>query len=966
MCASMKIRGYTLIESAIVLSVVGLLTASFFSAYTLYLQRKIQTTMETNATLVTSAMSNFLIQKGRLPCPARIDALRTDADYGVETQCDPAGVGYPAAVAGTFVGGLAFEDSLTEIDIDPSPTVANIVIPKVRRGGIPFRTLALPEDMAFDGYGNRFSYAVTEPQATVSSYQKGNGGIMLHNAASTPYFRINLDTDKIYLRPESTPSGSSSNPAPVGTLHLKVDEVVPNNGVNETIWSNNTATMQVCFTLNNPTGIIDTAGNTVIRFGYAKYDASTSTITAAGSAGSVDFSLYANNTCTGGQIGPTYIQPIPASAAWQVGGLPFASSLITDWNNLSIEVRHNPAAGAPKRGVIISYLQLEVDRLPGVFMDYFLSSAGKDQAGAYTREGKLTKACPAVGLDAQNCNLTAQAIYRMTDRAEAAGASHFDDFVKFFNSVEVPLWRVSGTGAHIRDLLNVEVTGGKIAIAQAPDMAPAAPILQVGGEVRAGGAVNADAWVGQLCDINDTNCFPAANLADPAVQLTDFTCPAGQFAAGFEFGKIKCSPDQNIPCNAGQVVTGIQGNGQLECKSVVGCPAVTIPLCTDPVTGIPATTLIPSGIQGQTYTSPSSGFNRTQTWTCGPSPWWQYTSSAGICNCTPVDETYDVLCNSVRTGNWTGNVTMRHTHSCPSDADNVSEVSNNCVCVDFVESYTDPNACGPGFSGSIVYERTWSCSSGTAGTWSSYTVAAGGNTCVCNPQAPDTRTLACPAGSAGVWQQERTFQCPAGTWTGWSDTTNTCACQNGQADGPYPLGCPAGYTGNKSQTRYYNCSLPGYDPWVVTDACICTPQTETQDLACPTAFSGGIHQTRDFQCPSATYTAWTTTPGGNTCACTGASEYRTIACTAPLAGTKDQRRDYDCGANAWGIWIDTANNCYVQSYNWTPKVAASGTFPDPLPVRAGDTCTVLNASAPCSAQAGGGMGWLHYAECKCE
>ena len=83
------IRGYTLIELSVVMAVTGILVASFLSAYNLYVQQQVRMKTELNVSMVTSALSNYLIQKGRYPCPARMDALRTDADYGMETECNP-------------------------------------------------------------------------------------------------------------------------------------------------------------------------------------------------------------------------------------------------------------------------------------------------------------------------------------------------------------------------------------------------------------------------------------------------------------------------------------------------------------------------------------------------------------------------------------------------------------------------------------------------------------------------------------------------------------------------------------------------------------------------------------------------------------------------------------------------------------------------------------------------------------
>lgn len=104
-----RAAGYSLIESAIVILVVGLLTAGFFSAYRVYLKTQEYQTTVANTDTVTIALNNFLIQNGRYPCPARLNAGRTDADYGIETQCDPNQGDYVTIAQGTCSNGICME-----------------------------------------------------------------------------------------------------------------------------------------------------------------------------------------------------------------------------------------------------------------------------------------------------------------------------------------------------------------------------------------------------------------------------------------------------------------------------------------------------------------------------------------------------------------------------------------------------------------------------------------------------------------------------------------------------------------------------------------------------------------------------------------------------------------------------------------------------------------------------------------
>src|SRR5262245_18614068 len=142
-------RGYTLIELAIVLTVVGVMASSFMAAYRIYAVNQIRMATELHTSLVTSALGSFLIQNGRYPCPSRMTATRTNADYGVETECDSTCGNYPYAAnpgpgtPGTMVGGLWFEQSPGVVDTDPTSAIVNIN-PKVRHGAVPFRTLGIP------------------------------------------------------------------------------------------------------------------------------------------------------------------------------------------------------------------------------------------------------------------------------------------------------------------------------------------------------------------------------------------------------------------------------------------------------------------------------------------------------------------------------------------------------------------------------------------------------------------------------------------------------------------------------------------------------------------------------------------------------------------------------------------------------------------------------------------------------
>lgn len=222
MSISIRQKGYTLLEMAIVLAVAGTLLVTAMLAYKVYLTRKTLTQTETSTSMVIDALGNYLIQHGRYPCPARYDVVRGSANYGIEGNCNDTSV-----AVGTCASGICVEESeRSDVDIDPDPLVTTLITPRVRRGAVPFRTLGLPEEFAQDGYGMRLHYVLTEILADASTYQKANGGISIIDNQSTPESIITPPATAHYLVFSSGPDkagaytangGRMSIPCPAGT-----------------------------------------------------------------------------------------------------------------------------------------------------------------------------------------------------------------------------------------------------------------------------------------------------------------------------------------------------------------------------------------------------------------------------------------------------------------------------------------------------------------------------------------------------------------------------------------------------------------------------------------------------------------------------------------------------------------------------------------------------------------------------
>ncbi len=140
-----------MIETAIVVLIGGLLLASTSTLLLTYVKKVQLSTTEKRLGAIDEALQIFLNFNGRYPCPAIINAAVDSPDFGVE--------------------------KFAASSCDTTPQIPGRDGRPVRVGGVPVRTLNLPDEFGMDAWGGRLTYAVTENLAEDGTYNRTEGAI---------------------------------------------------------------------------------------------------------------------------------------------------------------------------------------------------------------------------------------------------------------------------------------------------------------------------------------------------------------------------------------------------------------------------------------------------------------------------------------------------------------------------------------------------------------------------------------------------------------------------------------------------------------------------------------------------------------------------------------------------------------------------------------------------------------------
>ena len=137
--------GFSLVEMAIVVMIIGLLLAGAMFLLKPYLEMSQANLTRKKMENISSALASFAQTYGRLPCPSDADSSASNPPYGSPRRSGSNGLDFVKDNCGTSMESYV--------------------------GIIPFRAIGLTEDQVRDNYGNMITYAVS-PAMTNEEYKQ--------------------------------------------------------------------------------------------------------------------------------------------------------------------------------------------------------------------------------------------------------------------------------------------------------------------------------------------------------------------------------------------------------------------------------------------------------------------------------------------------------------------------------------------------------------------------------------------------------------------------------------------------------------------------------------------------------------------------------------------------------------------------------------------------------------------------
>lgn len=233
------------------------------------------------------------------------------------------------------------------------------------------------------------------------------------------------------------------------------------------------------------------------------------------------------------------------------------------------EILTESATYNPQRGSVIinqqdgtpAIIQSTTPGVPNRGAHYAVFSHGSDGNGAFSVEGQLFSACGALAAAADNENCNNDAILMQgVSNTFAAGASYYDDYVKYRTLLGTSLWSETSPGA--ADIMNMNSGNVGINTSVPQERLDVAGILSSDGNIQAT----------QICDATGAGCFSTNVITEP-LATAPIKC-TGQPLDGISLAAGVCdiitakpfpmAADQTCP--VGRHMVGMDTNGTIVCQ----------------------------------------------------------------------------------------------------------------------------------------------------------------------------------------------------------------------------------------------------------------------------------------------------------------------------------------------------------------------------------------------------------------
>jgi prepilin-type N-terminal cleavage/methylation domain-containing protein len=172
--------GFSLIELAIGLLIVGLITAPMLTEYAAWKNSQISNFTKGNAFTVKNALMKFALNNGCYPVPATPGIASSNAAFGVEAIARTTCADITASLAAMPV--CAGDDIVVCKTACTAPSATCPAgTPFILIGDVPFATLGLPKQYMVDGLGRKFTYAVSANLADNTAFNDGAGAVTVRD-----------------------------------------------------------------------------------------------------------------------------------------------------------------------------------------------------------------------------------------------------------------------------------------------------------------------------------------------------------------------------------------------------------------------------------------------------------------------------------------------------------------------------------------------------------------------------------------------------------------------------------------------------------------------------------------------------------------------------------------------------------------------------------------------------------------